>query len=173
MFHRIGILLLFVIGISCTAKKQEDKSKVVNKTNMTSVKTYADYTDLDDRATKKLKDWNEYHELKEFLGEFKSVSATEALNNALELKRLTKQLKDSSDIDIMKIPAFRARINVFENEVLRLADMTYISAIKANEVSAQIEKTLTLFGSVNAKLNNIYLKKQFDAEINLDSLFKQ
>lgn len=173
MFNRIGILILLVISISCTSKKQQNKANTVDSTDMSSIKNYADYTSLDERASRKVKDWNEYQELEEFLQEFKSVSPTEALNNALELKRLTKQLKDSSDIDIMKLPAFKARINVFENEVLRLADMTYISAIKANDVSAQIERTLALFGSVNSKLNNIYLKEQFDAEINLDSLFKQ
>lgn len=173
MFNRIGILFLLLLGISCTPKKQQDNTNTVDKADMSSIKKYTDYTALDERATKKLKNWKEYHELQEFLSEFKSVSATEALNNALELKRLTKQLKDSSDINIMKEPAFKARINVFENEVLRLADMTYISAIKEKEVSAQIEKTLALFGSVNSKLNNIYLKEQFDAEINLDSLFKQ
>lgn len=172
MLYRLHILITLIIIASCSSKKQEQDNNSTVFDDKTSIKNFAEFTSLNEKATSEIKNWKEYHELKEFVNEFKSISATEALNNALELKRLTQQLKDSSEIDIMKVPAFKARVNVFENEVLRLADMTYIPSISSTEISKQIEKTLSLFGSINSKLNNIYLKKQFDSEINLDSLFK-
>ncbi len=132
-------------------------------------KRVAGFSDL---AQKKIGDWREYSELNEFLTHFNSISPNEALQMATELKGLTKNLKDSLKIDILKIDALKARVNVFENEVLRLNDMALIPAVKAKEVNSQIDKILLVFGSYNNKVNTIYSKEQFNQEINPDDFFE-
>nr|BFF38939.1 hypothetical protein BACY1_07440 [Tenacibaculum mesophilum] len=133
---------------------------------------HTDYSKINEKYVDEIKPWKEYFIVEDFLQELKNTTPTEALNNALELKTLTKQLKDSLNIETLKTPAFKARINVFENETLRLADMTFIPSISANQVNSQVEKIMMLFSSVNDKINTVYTKKKFDSEINLDSLFK-
>lgn len=172
MLKKVCFLFLTYLIVGCN-QQQQNSNDTLPKTDMGKVTSHDKIAEVSNSIQKEIKDWKSYKELNEFIKEFKKTSATEALNNALELKRLTKQLKDSSKIDIMQIPAFKARINVFENEVLRLADMSYISSISANEVNNQVAKTLQLYGSINTKINTIYLKKRFDNEINLDSIFKE
>ncbi|PHN99967.1 hypothetical protein CSC82_31270 [Rhodobacteraceae bacterium 4F10] len=133
---------------------------------------HTDYSKINEKYIDKIKPWKEYFIVEDFLQELQNTTPTEALNNALELKTLTKQFKDSLNIESLKTPAFKARINVFENETLRLADMTFIPSISANQVNSQVEKIMMLFSSVNDKINTVYTKKKFDSEINLDSLFK-
>ena len=133
---------------------------------------HSDYSKVKEDFLQEIRPWKEYFIVEDFLQELKNTTPTEALNNALELKTLTKHLKDSLNIEPLKTSSFKARINVFENETLRLADMTYIPSISANEVNNQVEKIMVIFGSVNDKINTVYTKKKFDSEINIDSLFK-
>ncbi len=162
---------LFLLVASCQKKKSE-KTALPTKTDMNLLVTHADYSKLNDEYLKEIRPWKEYFIVDDFLQELKETTPVEALNNAVELKKLTKHLKDSLNIESLKTSAFKARINLFENETLRLADMTLIPSISGNEVNAQVGKVLSLFGSVNAKINTVYAKKKFDAEINIDSLFK-
>ncbi len=165
----IASLLLFV---SSCQKKKSQKTELPTKTEMNISVKHADYSKIKEDYVKEIKPWKEYFVVEDFLQELKNTTPTEALNNALELKTLTKQLKDSLNIEILKTPAFKARINVFENETLRLADMTFIPSISADEVNNQVEKIMVIFGSMNDKINTVYTKKKFDSEINIDSLFK-
>ncbi|TDQ21931.1 hypothetical protein [Tenacibaculum caenipelagi] len=165
----IASLILFV---SSCQKKETKKKELPIKTEMNISVKHADYSKVNESYLKKIKPWKEYFIVDDFLQELKNTTPTEALNNALELKVLTKQLKDSLNIEVLKTPAFKARINVFENETLRLADMTFIPSITADEVNSEVEKIMMIFGSVNDKINTVYAKEKFDSEINLDSLFK-
>ena len=104
------------------------------------------------------------------LNRFEKISPNEALNNALNLKDLAKDLKDSLKIKNFKISSFEARLNVLLNEALRLADMTKIPAIKAEEVNNQVAKILLIFSSLNEKINTVYIQEKFEDEINVEDL---
>ncbi|REH56659.1 hypothetical protein C7448_101702 [Tenacibaculum gallaicum] len=165
------IASLFFLVTSCK-KKEKQKEVLPTKTEMNISVKHTDYSEINEKYIDEIKPWKEYFTVEDFLQELKNTTPIEALNNALELKTLTKQFKDSLNIETLKTPAFKARINVFENETLRLADMTFIPSISAHQVNSQVEKIMMLFSSVNDKINTVYTKKKFDSEINLDSLFK-
>lgn len=112
--------------------------------------------------------WKEYTLVSDKLEKFKSISANEALNNALQLSKLVKQLKDSiRPKDLLNNP-FRTRINVLENEVLRLKDMTYISSITSKEVNNQVTKIMEAFSATNSKINTVYSQLKIEKEIKIN-----
>ena len=100
--------------------------------------------------------------VEEFAGKFHQASPNEALSNALELKSLVQQLKDSLKPTIFNSPSFNARINVLFSEAERLADITFIPAIKTVEINEQVEKTLGAFSALNAKINTVLSQKKFE-----------
>ncbi|MBA6157188.1 hypothetical protein H3Z83_11755 [Tenacibaculum sp. S7007] len=171
MRYTLAFLVSFLLIITSCKKNKEQKNTPVQKTGMNAVANHTPFAKIDEASIKEIKDWKEYFIVEEFMEQFEKTSATEALNNAIELKTLTKQLKDSLNIETLKTSAFKARINVFQNEVLRLTDMTFIPSITSQQVNSQVEKTLALFGSMNDKINTVYAKKRFDKAIKLDSLF--
>ena len=171
MRYILFVLFSFLLIASSCKKKDTQKDAPVQKTGMDAVVKHSKYTRLDEASSKEIKEWKTYFTAEKFIQQLENTSPTEALNNALELKTLTKQLKDSLTIKTLKTPAFKARTNVFENEVLRLVDMTYIPAITSKEINIQVKKVLELFGSMNHKINTVYAKKRFDKAIKLDSLF--
>ncbi len=167
---QILIFSFLVIFLSCKKDGNQNK-ETVQKTDINTSVKHPEYTVLDKESIQEIRNWKEYFITDEFLAQFKTISPTDALNNALELKDLAKQLKDSLNIETLKTPSFKARVNVFENEVLRLADMTYIPSISSKNVNSQVEKMLSLFSSMNDKINAVYAKKRFDKAVKLDSLF--
>ncbi|CAM1334633.1 hypothetical protein [Tenacibaculum aestuariivivum] len=171
MKHYIFVLISFLLLISSCKKEDKKNNTPIQKTGMDIPVTYAKPAQLDNTSSKEIKKWKEYFIVADFITQLENTTPTEALNNALELKTLTKQLKDSLNIKTLQTPAFKARINVFENEVLRLADITYISSITSKEVNNHIKKIHLLFGGINTKINTVYAKKRFDKAIKLDSLF--
>lgn len=171
MLKYISILFLFLLFLSCSQKTKETE-KNEEKSEMSIVKKHSTPSKLNSISSSKVKDWEEYNQLSSFLDRFANTSPNEALGNALELKKLSKMMKDSIRIEDFKTSAFKARLNVFENETLRLADMTYIPAITAKEVNDQIDKIFLIFSSLNAKINTTYNQKRFDEDINLESFFK-
>ena len=119
---------------------------------------------------KEVKDWNELQDIDSFFVKFRKITPNEALSNAIELKDLIKHLNDSVP-EKFKIPSLTARINILYNEALRLADLTRIGAIKAQEVNTQVDKTMAAFSNINTKINSILAKIRFENEINIDVTF--
>ncbi|SEE19129.1 hypothetical protein SAMN04487765_1708 [Tenacibaculum sp. MAR_2010_89] len=165
-------LFVLIIVLSCSQSKKETKKTTITKSGMNITNSYT-YNNLDSVFLIKLKKWKEYSDLAEFLNQYEKTTPREALNNALELKNLTKKAKDSNIIKTLKTPAFNARINVFENEVLRLADMTYIPAISSQQVNKQIENIFSSFNSLNSKIIAIYKKDKFNNSVKIDEVFKK
>ena len=120
---------------------------------------------------KEVKDWNELQDIDSFFVKFRKITPNEALSNAIELKDLIKRLKDSVKPEKFKIPSLTARINILYNEALRLADLTRIGAIKAQEVNTQVDKTMDAFSNINIKINTILAKMRFENEIDIDVTF--
>lgn len=170
----LGITIISLLLLSCSENKKQSKNKkvTIEKVGMDIVNTYK-INHLDKLSTEKIQSWKEYFELADFMKVYKKTSAKEALNNALELKSLIKKAKDSNHINVLKTSAFKARINVFENEILRLADMTYIPAIKAQQVNGQIQNIFNTYNSLNSKISSIYKKELFDKAVKIDDVFKK
>jgi len=120
---------------------------------------------------KEVKDWNELQDIDSFFVKYRKITPNEALSNAIELKDLIKRLNDSVKPDKFKIPSLTARINILYNEALRLADLTRIGAIKAQEVNTQVDKTMAAFSNINTKINSILAKIRFENEIDIDVTF--
>ncbi|MFN0728254.1 hypothetical protein [Polaribacter gochangensis] len=121
--------------------------------------------DLEGISKNKVANWKEYQSTTNNLKQFSSISANEALNNALKLAEIIKNLKDSIRPKELLNLSFRTRINVLENEALRLKDMTFIPAITAGEVNAQVNKIIAAFSATNSKINTIYSQLEVEQDI--------
>lgn len=165
------LFIILVFLFSCD--KNQDQAKPDEKVNslFSVVKEHLSVKPVKPIYAAEIEDWEELKAVDNFLGRFKKVSANEILSNALELKGLAKNLKDKKKPNLFNIASCKARINIFYNETLRLADMTTIPAITATEVHQQTEKIIDAFSAVNAKVNTMFSKKRFEDEIGIDIKF--
>ena len=170
MKYYIFLTILIVI-FSCDKKQEQNTTQDTTKPLLSEVYNFSSVKEINPMFSKDIEDWEELKSVDNFLGRFKKVSANEVLSNALELEGLVKSLKDSIKPALFTDDSFTARINIFYNETLRLADMTTIPAIKADEVHQQTEKIIDAFSAVNAKVNTILSKKRFEDEIGIDIKF--
>ncbi len=127
---------------------------------------------LKPNAKKAVRNWEEYQLVDAMITRFFAISNAEALSNAKELSTLSKQLKDSIRDKRLQVRSVKARLNVFNNECMRLEDMISISAIKQEEVTFEVKKILEAFSGVNAKLNSIYSVGDLEKELELDPDFQ-
>lgn len=162
---------MLVSLFSCDKKKQNTNPEQDTKPLLSVVKEYKAAEKVNATFLKDVEDWQELKAVDDFLARFKKASPNEVLSNALELKTLVKSLKDSIKPTLFNVPSFKTRINILNNETLRLADMTFIPAIKAVEINEQTEKILSAFSAVNSKVNTILTKKRFEEAIDVDVSF--
>ncbi len=132
------------------------------------MKKHEDLIKIESSFTQEIENWNELKALDNFILRFKKASPNEVLSNALELKSLVSSLKDSVKPSLFEIPSFNTRVNILYNETLRLADMTFIPAIKADQVNMQTDKIINTFSAVNSKINTILTKKRFEDAIKVN-----
>ena len=164
---KILFLLQFVFLFSCVKNEQEKLENIEKKPLLSVVKEHASVEKVNILFKKDVADWKELNAVNSFLLRFKKASPNEALSNALELRDLVKSLKDSVKPKIFDIPSFNARIHILENETLRLADLTFIPAITANEINVEVDKTIAAFSAVNSKINTVLSKKRFEDAIDV------
>lgn len=155
-------LFFSIILFSCSSKKDETLNVSQQKNALSITYQQQPVEAVKPKFYKQIEDWKALNTLNVFIKRFENVSPNEALINALELKGLVKELKDSISPKIFNLPSFKARVNVFYNEALRLADLTDIPAISSSEVNMQVTKTLEAFSAVNSKINNLLTKKEFE-----------
>ena len=164
------IITAFTIFISC--KKSTQTASIGPKNNTkNSITKHKKTGTLNTSSLKEIDSWKEYHLFSDFMKRYENISPNEAFDNVPELKDLTKALKDSLTIKDFKTPSFRTRLNVLNNEVLRLSDMSNIPAITTDEVNNQIDKIFLIYSSLNDKINTVFYQKKFEEEINLDDFF--
>lgn len=168
---RYIFLIMLTIIFSCDKKQERIEVQEITKPLLSEVYNFSSVKEINPIFNEDIQDWEELKAVDNFLGRFQKVSANEVLSNALELKGLVKVLKDSVKPTLFNDDSFTARINILYNETLRLADMTTIPAIKADEVHLQTEKIIDAFSAVNAKVNTILSKKRFEDEIDIDIAF--
>lgn len=164
----IAFFLFFLILFSCDKKQNINDGTSKETPKLSIVKNHTTLDEVNQDFTAEVEDWKQLKAVNTFIKKFEKVSPREALTNALELNDLVKNLKDSIVPVVFDIPSFHARINVLQNETLRLADLTLIPAITADDVNAQVNKTIAAASSVNSKINTILSKKRFEDEIDLD-----
>lgn len=167
-FDMRNYLLLFLIVFFSCKDKTTKLEAIAQKSDKNVVQKHKTILKLEDAAKVKITNWKEYQKASGNLKSFANISANEALNNAKILSENIKFLKDSIRPKELISLSFRTRINVLENEVLRLKDMTLISAITAKEVHEQVEKIIAAFSATNSKINTIY--SQLEVEQDIDSI---
>jgi hypothetical protein len=166
------ILYIFLLLFFSCGDKTQEKTEVIKKKPLLSiVNEHSKIGDVLISYKKDIENWEEFNLLNSFISKFKKTSPNEALSNAIELKELVKNLKDSIIPEKFNIPPFNARVNILYNESLRLTDLTYIPSIKAEEVNAQIDKVLNSFSSLKGKINTIITQKKFEEAIDIDMNF--
>lgn len=162
-------IFLFISIFSCKENKSSqiknditvsDTVKIEDRKNIRSIGET-----LLPEAKNKTENWKEYQQLDELLTGFYSISTNEALNLSKELSMTTQQLKDSIKIDRFKQSDISIRINVLNNNALRLNDMASIPAITPKEVQHEIQNILDAFSALNAKINNITNQEKLEAAI--------
>ncbi len=165
-------IFFFVLFFSCknTSSTQVKESQ---QPKMSVVTKHSSVIPLVENSKGKIQNWKEYQAVTDNLNKFSFISAKEALNNALTLNELVRFLKDSIRPKELLTLSFRTRVNVLENETLRLKDMTFLlSAIKADEINQQVEKILAAFSATNSKINAVYNQLEIDEKINLEDQLK-
>lgn len=155
-------LLSILLFYFCSTKEQETEKLPIKKAKLSIAIAHTTPIKIEASFLEHLDPWKEYKLVEEFVGKFHQTSPNEALSNALELKSLVQQLKDSLKPTIFNSPSFNARINVLYSEAERLADITFIPAIKTVEINEQVEKTLGAFSALNAKINTVLSQKKFE-----------
>ena len=164
-------LLSILILCFCSTKEQETEKSPAHKAKLSVAVTHTTPIKIEKPFLENIENWKEYKLLEEFAVKFYQTSPNEALSNALEMKSLVASLKDSIKPTIFNTPSFNARINVLFSEAERLADITFIPAIKTIEISNQVEKTLDAFSALNAKINTVLSQKKFEDAIGVSSSF--
>lgn len=164
MVFRYGLLIGFVLAlISCNTHKKNDLE--TNKSSQEPIIYLQEPIKLNKEAQNYFKEWKDYSDFNEFFNQFIKTTQSDALNNAKELNTLATRLRDSLNIKVLNIPAFKARLNVLQNETMRLEDMTTINNLKTKAIEAQLNKILNAFNATNAKLNNLILQKQVEKDL--------
>lgn len=166
----VFFLTFLFVFFSCKDPEQE-KNEVAKKPLLSVVKKHQTPMAVKSSFNQNIDAWEEYQALHGFMPRYLNVSPNEALSNALELKELVKNLKKKRNPTILETPSFKARVNVFYNEVLRLVDMTYISAITAEEVNKQVAKVLITYSAINAKINTVFAQQNFERSIDINTVF--
>ncbi len=157
-FRSLLVMLLF---FSCKEKITLSVKKTAIRQQSIAVK-HGDIVPLKTRAKKEVANWEAYSNLQELIEKFVHISPNEGMSNALELKTLVLGLQTSILPKTLDSPAFQARMHVLSSEALRLADMTYITAIQATAINRQISKLLEVYNGINTKINTVVSQKQFE-----------
>lgn len=167
----LSLFVVIIFLFSCDKKQENVEEEDTTKPLLSVVEAHSTPEKVMPIFNKDVESWNHLIVVEEFLNRFKKVSPNEILSNALELKILSNSLKDSLKPSLFEIPSLNARINIFYNETLRLADMTTIPSIEAEDVNKQTEKIISAFSAINAKVNTILSKKRFEEAIKIDVKF--
>lgn len=171
MSKYILFTLLFSVSFLSCKKTTQVVTDTVQKNNKNTVSNHSTSSKIDSIYLKNLEPWKEYNIFNNFIKRYEKISPNESFDNIDELKELTIALEDSLNIPHLKTPAFKSRLHVLENEVLRLDDMEKITALTSSEINLQIDKIFLIFSSINSKINTVYNQKKFESELNIEDLF--
>ncbi|MDX1829486.1 MAG: hypothetical protein R3342_08070 [Lutibacter sp.] len=172
MKYLFFLFVIILVGtVSCT--KNKSKTQVISKQDSLKIVNNRIEVPLGEvlipSAKKAVNNWREYKDVDDFITQFYNISTSEALSNARELSELVVLMKDSIRVDDLKTPSVIARINVLENETLRLADMATIPSIKTSEVKDEVTSILTVYSDLNSKINTLYNASAIQKALEVDT----
>lgn len=162
------LYILVLLFLSCKDSVKKETVVETEKPLLSVVKKHSEIATIIDSYKKEIENWEELNSLNSFLLKFQNTSPNEALSNALELKGLVKSLKDSLKPKEFDTPSFNTRVNILNNETLRLADLTFIPAITPEEVNKQVDKVLLSFSALKEKINTFFTQKKYESEIEIN-----
>ena len=164
------LVIVLITIISCNKRIKVEKNSQINDTLIANGNIVSTINvTLIPSAKKDINKWQQYNDVDDFILEYYNISTWEALENAIELSELVTQMKDSIKIEKLKALNVVARINVLQNETLRLKDMASISSIKNEEVDDEVKKIIQLFEALNSKINTIYKAEEIQSSIDVDN----
>lgn len=162
----IFLLLIVFLFSYCNNTVKKQRPKDFGKLEVNTTQEHQIQITLEETSKNHILNWREYTSVKESLTKFTTITSNEALNNALQLSKLVKQLKDSIRPQELLTPSFRTRVNVLENETLRLKDMTLIrNLLSSKEIHNQVDKIMEAFSATNSKINIVYSQLEVEKEI--------
>ncbi|HIE46106.1 MAG TPA: hypothetical protein EYP87_08095 [Flavobacteriaceae bacterium] len=155
------VLLTFLLLLSCKNDSDNEIKKVESNITKTSINNedekftiQAKKVILHSEAKKAIENWQEYISVSDFISKFYNTSTKEVLLNSAQFYELTSHLKDSIRLDRFKKPSLKIRLNVLNNEALRLFDMDSIPSITNKEVIHETENIINAYNALNIKINN-------------------
>ncbi len=165
----LSIVFLLLVCFACGNSGEADTTVQEKPTEFKTKVQFDPVVSINDEVRKDFEAWEDYRNLENFMKRFMNASPEEILSNALELRNLVKAAKFSDKIpELYNIPPVKARFNILYNQTLRLSDMTFIPAIKAEEVIEENKKILLTYSSINSRFISIVSKKRFEDEIDID-----
>ncbi|MAD97480.1 MAG: hypothetical protein CMB99_09170 [Flavobacteriaceae bacterium] len=165
----LSVVFLLVICLACGNSGETDTAVQEKPTEFKTKVQFDPVVSINNEVRKDFESWEDYRNLETFMKRFTNASPEEILSNALELRNLVKATKFSDKIpELYNIPPIKARFNILYNQTLRLSDMTFIPAIKAEEVIEENKKILLTYSSINSRFISIVSKKRFEDEIDID-----
>jgi len=162
----VGCIIL-ILTLNACKKKEENSEKVstFSREQSEMIKSDQPIAKLNTKAKELVRVWPEYQKFEEQIIQYQNISMSDALLNSVELSVLAQQLKDSIRVEDLNIPEVKIRLNVLHSETLRLADMSIISTITAQEVAQENNNIINAFSALNLKINNMNLQDEINDEI--------
>lgn len=150
-------ILIGWISFSCKKDVEQPKELISDKKTEKAIPTQTLVVSerLKPSADSIARKWEAYMKVAEFLKINGAISNEETLYNAKDLVKLTESLKDSIPLENLNNPAMKIRINVLNNEALRLQDMADIKVITDKEILEERQKIYDALSAINYKLNNL------------------
>lgn len=166
--YTLYIAFILVLMISCKpSKKNNEIADILASQDTQEVKISSIGTTLSPLAKRKISGWLEYEMLQSKMEGYYKTTKSQALQNAIELANLIKNVSDTIDIKKLDRPDVKIRFNVLRNYALRLDDMSTIPSITEEEVMQEVANVLDAFSALNEKINAIYKIEEYEKELNV------
>ena len=162
----IGFFLIIALLLSCKNKNDQDTQEYSEQLeSVSTIKSEHRIVPLNPKSEELVKDWPEYQQFSDLVGQYQEITLTDALLNSKELSEMAQQLRDSVRIERLDIPSIKMRLNVLHSETMRLADMATIPTITELSILKENNNVIQAFSALNLKINNMYSMEELNDEI--------
>ena len=171
MKYILGFLIsIFLLTISCGTQERKDNSTAAIDSIQTEEQKIQSKikTTLSKTSREALKDWEEFEEVDDFILNYYNISISDALSLSSELNDLVTLMRDSVRVEKLNVATVNARLNVLQNETLRLRDMSNINSITSEEVTQEVQSILEVYDSFLSKINTIYKAEELQKALEFD-----
>ncbi len=138
---------------------QNSEEKIQSKINITLSKV----------SREAIKEWPEFEEVDDFILNYYNITVSDALSLSSELNDLVMLMKDSVRVKKLNIAPINSRLNVLQNETLRLKDMSTINSITSGEVEKEVHSILEVYDSFLSRINTIYKAEELQKALEFDT----